>query len=227
VSSDALPAWQHRKAAGRGSTIGTALILLIGSLATASVAVVSNGNILMVLVSFVVALVIWAICIAPIRYTLLVVIFFSLALDASGEGAWDSTLAPLGALLAFNLNKSIPLSALRFSGLSVILAFLLAIHVHRRLGNLRTDSLGRWDTPKPLVAALGAAGLGVILSIANGTGHGGDVQMAKNQVQSFLLLLLAGYLSSISLRGMRDYRILAKVIVAAACIKAVNNTKRN
>ena len=102
------------------------------------------------------------------------------------------------------------------------MACLLAVHVHRRLSGSRVDSIGRCDTPKPLVAALGASLLGVILSIANGAAYGGDTQMAKNQLQSFVLLLLAGYLSTISLRGMRDYRFLARALVAAACIKAVN-----
>jgi len=45
--------------------------------------------------------------------------------------------------------------------------------------------------------------------------------MAKIQVQAYLQLLAVAYLFSISLRGERDYRLLATAIVSAACVKAV------
>ena len=47
------------------------------------------------------------------------------------------------------------------------------------------------------------------------------MQMAKVQVQTFVLVLLVAYLASMSLRGMRDYRILGGIVLAAACIKAL------
>jgi hypothetical protein len=64
------------------------------------------------------------------------------------------------------------------------------------------------------------AGLTIAFSILSGWLRGGDIQMAKIQVQGYLQLLAAAYLFGVSLRGPRDYRIAGKLIVAAACIKA-------
>ena len=49
---------------------------------------------------------------------------------------------------------------------------------------------------------------------------GGNIQMAKIQVQAYLQLLAVAYLFSVSLRGSRDYQTAGKAIVAAACVKA-------
>ena len=64
------------------------------------------------------------------------------------------------------------------------------------------------------------AGLTIAFSILSGWLRGGDIQMAKIQVQGYLQLLAAAYLFGVSLRGPRDYRIAGRLIVAAACIKA-------
>jgi O-antigen ligase len=61
----------------------------------------------------------------------------------------------------------------------------------------------------------------VIVLVALGLWRGGDSQMAKVQVQNFVMLLLMVYLAAMSLRDIRDYRTLGKVIVVAACVRAV------
>jgi hypothetical protein len=63
--------------------------------------------------------------------------------------------------------------------------------------------------------------LTVVAECANGYRHGGDIQMAKIQVQDFLLVLLVAYLLAASLRGLRDYRVLGSLILGAACSKAL------
>src|ERR1700722_12598947 len=55
---------------------------------------------------------------------------------------------------------------------------------------------------------------------AYGVALGGDPQMCKIQIQTFLSILLVAYLLSVSLRGPTDYRALARLVVVAACIKA-------
>src|SRR5687768_6537968 len=45
--------------------------------------------------------------------------------------------------------------------------------------------------------------------------------MAKLQVQTFVQVLLLGYLAAMSLRGGRDYRTLGRLIVAAAALRSV------
>ena len=99
MNTHALPAWPGNTAAGRRSSYGTALLLLFGSVATATIAVASNGSLLIVLGAFAVVVGVWLICVNPIRYTLFALFFLSLALDSTGEGLWASPVAPLGALL--------------------------------------------------------------------------------------------------------------------------------
>jgi len=220
VTTARLPAWPRPVAGGRRSSVATVFVVVAASLVTASAAVGGNGNLIIVLAPFALAAGVWGVCVTPIRHTLFSMVFLCLALDATGEGPWDSPLARFGALLGLNLNKSIPLSLLTFPGFALILGFLLVIHIHRRLSGSMIDGISRPNTPKPFLAALGASLVAVSVLVANGVRHGGDIQMAKSQVQFFVLLLLMSYLSAASLRGTRDYRILAKGIVAAACIKA-------
>jgi hypothetical protein len=70
-------------------------------------------------------------------------------------------------------------------------------------------------------AALGLSFLAVLAECAIGYSTGGDLQMAKIQVQFFVLALLMAYLLIGSLRGADDYRALGRVILAAALSKAL------
>jgi hypothetical protein len=69
--------------------------------------------------------------------------------------------------------------------------------------------------------ALVASTLTVLGLVAFGAVRGGDVQLAKVQVQSYVMILLTGYLASMSLRGIRDYKVLGRLIVIAACIRSL------
>jgi hypothetical protein len=160
--------------------------------------------------------------IAPLRLSLLVVIFLSLALDAATEGPWDSPVAPIGKLLAINLNKSLPIPALMLPGVAFILLLLLLIHVHRGLAGIRTEARTRAASADVLPLTLFASFAAVLWLCAYGIKTGGDAQMAKIQVQSFVMTLLVAYLVAASFRGQRDYRALGILIVIAACIKAAN-----
>jgi O-antigen ligase len=63
--------------------------------------------------------------------------------------------------------------------------------------------------------------LAVLALCAWGFKQGGDLQMAKIQVQTFVLALVLAYLCAISFRGARDHRLVGVLILWAACIKAV------
>jgi hypothetical protein len=139
----------------------------------------------------------------------------------TGEGPYNSIFAPIGALLASNLNKSIPLGFLVVPGVVVIFAYLLVIHIHRRIRGVRIDSINRAAFPRVSLQSFAISLLAVIALCAYGFKRGGDLQMAKLQVQTFLLVLLVAYLSAVSLRGTRDYRLLGGLILTAACSKAI------
>jgi O-Antigen ligase len=219
VNVAASPAWTPPQT--RPRTAGLLVVLLVGCLTTAVAVVLGNGNLVVAVAPIMVATVLAAIWFAPLRIPLLAVVFLSLAIDATDEGPWNSPLARVGALLSINLNQSIPVSALAFPGIVLIFALLLVIHFHRRMSGIRTDSVGRTPTANVSLQSLAASFLAVLALCALGYKNGGNLQMAKIQVQTFVLMLLVAYLTAMSFRGMRDYRTLGNVVLAAACVKSL------
>lgn len=161
--------------------------------------------------------------ILPIRVPLLLVMFVGLAVDRPGdaEERWASPVINVGALLFQNLNKVIDVDVLRFSGVSLLLACLLMVRAHRVASGRVRDTAESRLPAAPLIWGLVIAGLAIVFAILLGWLRGGNIQMAKIQVQGFLQVIAAAYLFAVSLRGPRDYRTAGKVIVAAACLKAL------
>ena len=158
--------------------------------------------------------------VSPVRYGIYAIVFLGLTVDALGDGPWESPLAPFGTVLAFNLNKSLPIGALAIPGMGVILLVLLAVVIHRKLVKSRIDSAGRNEPASPLLMSLAVALGTVVFLVVLGVARGGLFQMARMQLQAFLLLLLLAYVSAMGLRHMRDYRTLGKIIVIAGVLRS-------
>ena len=159
----------------------------------------------------------------PLRAPLLLVMFVGLSVDRPGDADdhWASPLITVGGLLFQNLNKTIGVEALKFSGVSLLLGCLLMVRVHRLLSGRVRDTSGSIQAAPPVFWGIVIGGFAMAFSILSGWLRGGDIQMAKIQVQGFLQLMAAAYLFGVSLRGPRDYRTAGKLIVAAACLKAI------
>ena len=158
----------------------------------------------------------------PVRYTLFALIFLGLTIDATGEEPFNSPLAPFGTLLVFNLNKSLPIGALALPGIAVILLVLLAVVIHRQLVGSRIDSAGgRSEPASPLLISLAVALTTVVLLSLMGVARGGLFQMARMQLQAFVLLLLMAYVASQGLRNVRDYKTLGRIIVIAGVLRSL------
>jgi hypothetical protein len=196
-------------------------LLVVGSFMTVAAAFFSNGSIVAALAPLVLAALLAVTWVAPLRLPLLGIVFLSLAIDAGGEGPWESPLAPLGRLLAINVNKSVPIQALALPGATIILLILLAIHVHRSLSHVHTDRRERAASADVLPLILLLSFATVVWVCFRGISAGGDVQMAKIQVQSFVMMLLVAYLTVAALRGTRDYRTLAAIVVFSAVVKSL------
>ena len=195
--------------------------LIVGSLVSVAATVFGNGNVAIAVAPVFCVAVLLLIWFAPLRIPLMTVIFLSLTIDSIDEGPWNSPLAALGSLLANNLNKTIPIDALSVPGIAVVLAYFLLVHFHRYVAEVRTDAVGRTPTAPVLIQALMVSFVAVLAVIALGWKSGGDVQMAKVQVQAYVLVLIVAYLVSVSFRGLADYRRFGALVVTAACIKAV------
>ena len=202
------------------AVVPAAMMIVIG-LATCVAAVLSND------LSGVVATVLFggvlmAAWVAPLRVTPLIVMFVGLAVDRPGdaEERWASPFITIGSLVFHNLNKVVSVEALKFSGAFLLLASLLMVRGHRIVCGRVRDTTDSHQLAAPVVWGIVVAVLTIAFSILSGWLRGGDIQMAKIQVQVYLQLLAAAYLFGVSLRGPRDYRIAGRLIVAAACIKA-------
>lgn len=204
------------------SLMPLALTTALG-MATVAAALLSNGSVIAAIAPVLLALALWLIWQAPLRVTLGVVMFAALAVDRPGDadGRWASPLNTVGGMLFQNLNHVIGIEALKFSGVFAVVALLLVVRVYRRLTGRARDTAGSLQPAAPLMWSLAVALITIVTIVLFGMVRGGDIQMAKIQVQAFLQLMAVAYLFSVSLRGARDYRWIGTLIVVAACIKAV------
>jgi hypothetical protein len=203
-----------------GSLVPAAMTVVIGF--TTLLAAVLSHDLSGVVATILFGGVLMAAWVAPLQVPLLVVMFVGLAVDRPGdaEGRWASPFVTIGGLLFQNVNKVVGIEALKFSGVSVLLACLLIVRCYRVLSGRVHDSKDSRELAAPVIWGMLIAGLTIGFHVLVGWLRGGDIQMAKIQVQGYLQLLAAAYLFGVSLRGPRDYRLAGKVIVAAACIKA-------
>jgi hypothetical protein len=206
-----------------GSAPRGLLAALLGALTLATIgAIVAGGGRLPVaLAPVLAAAVIYGLWRAPVRASALVMLFLILALENPGDagGRWQSPLAPLGALLLANLNLSLPVRALRFTGLDVLMGLLIVVILARRAVRAGVD---RSEVPpaRPMRWAA-ALWLGTVLALwAYGLARGGDFRNSLWQCHQLLWVPLAYFVFQSALRGTRDYGALARVVVAAACVKA-------
>jgi len=205
--------------------------LLVGGLALVFVAlastvltmIASDASVVVGLAPVVMLAGLWIIWTAPLRRTLFILIFFCLALDKPGdtEGLWRSPLAALGGLLLNNINKTVNIPPLTVSLLILLLALLMVVRGYRALYQPWRDGRAGEIVGRPMTWALVASLLAAAGLVAYGVASGGDPQMAKIQLQVFVPLLAMAYLLGTALRGVRDYRVLAVIVVTAACIKAL------
>lgn len=196
-------------------------LLALGAVATVAATIIGNGNIAVAAAPALGLAALGVLLIAPLRLPLFVLILLCLGLDATAEGTWDSPLAPLGRLLVHNLAKTIEGANLPFQLFAAVFVLLLFIHAYRRLSGSRIDSLAYRGVAKPLSLALVISLVAVLAEFANGVLHGGDMQMAKIQIQSFVFTMMLAYLLSVALRGIQDYKVIGRLVLAAACCKAM------
>ena len=196
--------------------------LVVGlGLSMAAAIIIGNGN-LVIAVAPLLALVgvtlLWTL---PLRVPLLLMLFLGLAVDATGEGPWKWWGSEIGKFLHTYLALIAPGSGIPFSSVVILNFTLLGLHLYRTVAGVRTDSATSTVPASILLQGMGLSLLSVAALCALGSINGGDLKMAKVQVQMYVELLLVGYLVSQSFRGVRDYRALATIIIVAACIKAV------
>lgn len=203
-------------------TVAATAALAITALATVATILVANGNPIAAVAPLAAIVSLVALTVASPRTPLLLITLLCLTSDKPGDasGLWQSPLQPIGSLFLDNLNKTVNIPAAKVSLLVILLGSLLLIRLVRAAAGRQIRDAAMPGTAPPLV-------LGIVISVATagifaayGVATGGDSQMVKIQLQTFLAILAMGYLLATSLHGARDFRAIRAILVAAACVKA-------
>jgi O-Antigen ligase len=142
--------------------------------------------------------------------------------DTPACGQWKSPVYEIGAALLVHLNVTLPNKALVFSGLDVILAFLFVTAAVRYLTSSRVDGRSAAGTTGPIGLFAGLSLAGAAWMWAYGVARGdADVASSLWQMQRVAYLPLLVFLSQLAFRSKSDAVALGRVIVAAACLKAL------
>ena len=195
---------------------GAALLTLLSA-----ALLLATGDLIVALAPGLAVAALWAVWKLPLRYTLFALTFLVLAVDARGNsvGQWSSPLQPIGTLLQWNLNLTIPIDALKFTGVDAIVVLLGVLVVWRRATHARIDRT-EVSTARPMAVFCLLALGSIALISAYGAATGGDVNQIYWQVHQLALIPVIGFLFQAALRGPRDHATLGLVIVAAALCKA-------
>jgi hypothetical protein len=192
---------------------------------TLAAILIGNGDMVVALLPALLVAVACAVCLLPLRYALLTLMFLALTMenpaDVPAMGLWKSPLYPAGELLLAHLNLTFPAQKwLAFSGLDVVLVVLAALALARWLSGSRVDR-ATMPSARPMrtFAWVCLAGAGWMWAWGMVRGDA-DVASSFWQVQRVVYLPVVFLLFERSLRGPADREALGKVVVAAACIKA-------
>jgi hypothetical protein len=206
-------------AQGGAQTAGLAALILALGAATvvAGVALPQLG--LAVLPVAVVAL-LYAMARAPLRASAAALLFLVLALDLSTDaaGQWHTPLAGLGEILQDNLERSAGVPWVSLSGLELLALYLLAVAALRGRAGVRWRQEGL-RAPRVVWAFLGLYVAGVLYAELNGLARGAPVAAWK--LHAYLQVPLLAALFLVAFRGPRDHRLLGRVVVLAAAVKAL------
>ncbi|MDY7226005.1 exopolysaccharide repeat unit polymerase [Hyalangium rubrum] len=169
------------------------------------------------------AILVWVLAKVPIRYPVLTLLAILLIVDCAVEnpysGLWKSPLSFVGRLFFINLNVVTGVPGLGFTLIDLAVFGLTALYVYRNAVGLKTDEKVV-PLPRPLVMSLLLI-LGTISWMYLwGYLRGGDMRPAKWQLQKLLLMPVFVMLFNAAIRGPQDFRVLGRIIVAAAFTKA-------
>ncbi len=202
----------------------TALIVLVVA-ATLVALVVGDGNVGLALAPALLLAGLYAVATLPLRYPVFALTFLALTLEnpnaIPAQGLWKSPVYDLGAVLLAKLNLTFSAGWLVFSGIDIVLAIVFLVAIHRWFMGSTIDRRGPAPAgPMRIFAALCLAG--ALWMWTWGMARGGaDFASSLWQVQRVIYLPTFYFVFQLALRGRADRRALAKILVVAACFKAV------
>jgi hypothetical protein len=188
-------------------------------------ALIDSGAVAWLLAPIILAGLVFCAVRAPLRHSLMTLMFFGLTLDNPVDrfagGLYLSPFFKIGAALFDHLNNLTGIKAMFFSGSDIILAVLGVVGIMRESSRSRIDSQDRASTPRPLVrlARLSLIGAGYVW--VAGMVRGGEFSWSLWQLQRVVYLPILFLLCHLGFRGPKDHVALAKLLLSAATLRAV------
>lgn len=200
-------------------SLGTAALVAAVGAATVLIVFVTGNPLLAILPAT--AVLVWLILDhVPLRFTAALLLFLSLVPDDRLESwyQWHTPLAYLGDLMHARLDQ-VGIPGLPITGMELVCGLILVLALRRRGAEARVDAAGRsGGIPElRLLYAIYIAGVLLALAIGYAKGQGLVPWKLRNFVHPLLLALVFG----IAFRGPADHGLVARVVVFAACFRAV------
>jgi len=155
---------------------------------------------------------------APLRNTMLVLMFAGLVLENPSEGPasslWSTPFAPMGALMLVHF-KSVIGGWMFFGGMDLMLVAAIAVVMLRR--GVARGALG---TPKPMIRLAQLTYASIALAWLVGKWHGGNSSFAVWQMDRVIYLPTVFLLCQAAFTTAKDYLAVGKVALAASVIRA-------
>lgn len=187
-------------------------------------ALVNSGGLAWALAPFFVSGILFAIWRAPLRYSILTLMFFAFTLENPNElpanGYWQSPLFPIGTIMFVHIKNMTSVSFLFLSGMEYLLIFLGLVALVRRSTGSKIDQAGRVPTPQPLLRLALVSLTSTLLVWLHGLATGGDFSKSLWQVEKVIYLPIVFLVCSVGLRGSKDHVALGKVLLTAAAYRA-------
>jgi hypothetical protein len=193
--------------------------------ATVAAALFGQGKLPVALAPLLGVAFLWLLWKLPVRYSLLGLVFLGLTLECPQEipaaGAFKTPLYALGQMLLSKANDWTYVQPLVFTGVDLIVAYLILLLVWRRATGSTLDMIGRVQTAGVLALATGISFFAMLWIWGWGLARGGDFGSALLQVYKLLYIPILFFVFQAALRGPQDHPAIAKVIVAAAVYRSL------
>jgi O-Antigen ligase len=210
-----------------GSRIPLQWALLVGLLCLLTVAavVMGNGSPAVALAPCVIALLVGAVWVFPLRVPMLTLLALSWTLeiagDAFGSNLVQTPLRVVGTLLFAKLNLSIPVDALVVSGFDLLLLLFVVVIAYRHSTRSRIDRIGWVEAPLPIWQFAVLALVAIAWMTIFGLARGGSFRFALWQITKHLYLPLVYLLMAEALRGPVDAATVGRVVLGAGIFRSM------
>jgi O-antigen ligase len=200
------------------------LVVLGLGLATVAAVQVGNGDLKIALVPSLLALLVWAVWVLPLRVPMLMLFALAWMLEAPGDafaaGRVQTPWAVLGSLLWAKLDLVVPLPGLVFTGFDVLALLLFVVVAHRRHTGSTLDRAGWVNPPQPLGNFIWLSVAAVLWMSLFGLVRGGSFRFVLWQSIRWLYLPIVYSLMRQALRGAQDVKLVGKVVLAVGLFRA-------